>query len=455
MQIRSRLTLQFSIFVASILFIAFSYIYFEVRRHLVKEHFNIARSKAIFTASLAISRLEQPTNLPPYPEKSSFDNRINSLENLTVFNTAGQIVFSLASNPTNLSLPEISTIIKNKENCSIDGAKGTLIMSLESAKGNTYFIKSENTFNSSDLEKMRQTLWIIFMLTLSISAISGWFFAGRALAPINKIIADVNSIVPVDMNKRLVADDNKDELSRLVNTFNNLLERIQKAFYAQSSFLSNIAHEIKNPFTIIASQIDTNLNKKHQEADYIALLKSIREDVNNVNIISNNLMLLSQIQSGNINHDFKRFRMDELLWNCRNDVLKINKDYTIEVSMENMPGDESLLFVFGNETLIRLAVTNLVDNGCKFSMDKWVKLNLKLLENDKLILEIEDNGPGIAGDEKEMIFKPFFRSDKTKSFKGSGIGLSLVESIVQLHKFSLFVKSKKPQGTIFTLHLFS
>lgn len=455
MQIRSRLTLQFSIFVASILFIAFSYIYFEVRRHLVKEHFNIARSKAIFTASLAISRLEQPTNLPPYPEKSSFDNRINSLENLTVFNTAGQIVFSLASNPTNLSLPEISTIIKNKENCSIDGAKGTLIMSLESAKGNTYFIKSENTFNSSDLEKMRQTLWIIFMLTLSISAISGWFFAGRALAPINKIIADVNSIVPVDMNKRLVADDNKDELSRLVNTFNNLLERIQKAFYAQSSFLSNIAHEIKNPFTIIASQIDTNLNKKHQEADYIALLKSIREDVNNVNIISNNLMLLSQIQSGNINHDFKRFRMDELLWNCRNDVLKINKDYTIEVSMENMPGDESLLFVFGNETLIRLAVTNLVDNGCKFSMDKWAKLNLKLLENDNLILEIEDNGPGIAGDEKEMIFKPFFRSDKTKSFKGSGIGLSLVESIVQLHKFSLFVKSKKPQGTIFTLHLFS
>src|SRR5690606_32572789 len=135
MQIRSRLTLQFSIIVASILFIAFSYIYFEVRRHLVKEHFNIARSKAIFTASLAISRMEQPTDLPPYPEQSSLDNRINSSENLTVFNTAGQMVFSLSSNPSYLSLQEISSVIKNKEDCSIEDTKGTLVMSIQSAKG--------------------------------------------------------------------------------------------------------------------------------------------------------------------------------------------------------------------------------------------------------------------------------------------------------------------------------
>src|SRR4029079_9948186 len=96
----------------------------------------------------------------------------------------------------------------------------------------------------------------------------GWFFARQALSPVSAIMNQVDALLPTDMSHRLEATNQKDELSRLVITFNNLLDRIQHAFKNQKMFLSNISHELKNPLNVIVSQVEVTLDKERSVEDY-------------------------------------------------------------------------------------------------------------------------------------------------------------------------------------------
>ena len=109
------------------------------------------------------------------------------------------------------------------------------------------------------------------------------------------------------------------------------------------------------------------------------------------------------------------------------------------------------LFFNGNEQLLRTALINLMDNGCKFSPDKKVKASLSFSSEGAIIIEFTDNGPGIPQEELPMIFNAFYRSPRTSIIKGSGIGLSLVQSILKLHHIELNVNSRSGHGTTFIL----
>ncbi len=92
-----------------------------------------------------------------------------------------------------------------------------------------------------------------------------------------------------------------------------------------------------------------------------------------------------------------------------------------------------------------------MDNGCKYSPDKQVRVRLSFLPEGNTVIEIQDQGPGIPDDEIALVFEPFYRSRKTDKVKGSGVGLSLVDSIVKLHRIELKVSGRQPNGTVFRL----
>ena len=116
-----------------------------------------------------------------------------------------------------------------------------------------------------------------------------------------------------------------------------------------------------------------------------------------------------------------------------------------------MPENEQLLNVNANEALLRTAILNLMDNGCKYSPDHRVRVSAVFRPDGSHTVEVADNGPGIPPEDIELIFEPFFRSERHRQIKGTGIGLSLVKSILNLHHIALSVESPKQGGTIFRM----
>lgn len=143
-------------------------------------------------------------------------------------------------------------------------------------------------------------------------------------------------------------------------------------------------------------------------------------------------------------------RLDELIFDTKEFVLKNNPNYKIEIVFDALPEEPEHLCVVGNSSLLKIAFINLVQNACKFSSDNQALINLSATDFYKVI-HIEDKGIGIEPQEIEYIFQPFYRSSKTSETKGYGIGLSLVDRIIKMHNGKIKVASELGVGTKFSI----
>ncbi len=450
MQIRTRLTIQFMLIVASIMLVAMFYIYFQFKQHLQNEFYGNLRSKANLTVGVVVGRLERE-GLAEVPSPGNTATFTAFTENISIFDALGRRVYTFNPSAKNIAQATLEEINKMGE-CRFPhgeyNAFGTRFMA---PSGKVYTVIAEAVFNPTELANLSRILIVVFFAFCGLVAIGGWFFAGQALSPVSNIMNQVDAILPSDMSRRLETSKNSDELARLVVTFNRLLDRLQAAFNAQKLFLSNISHELKNPLTVIISQIEIMLQKERPAAEYRQTLQSVLDDARELNLVSDKLMQLAKINASGQEVSFEKIRIDEAVWQAKSALLKAHADYTINFEIVNLPADEEKLFVRANDQLLRTALTNLMDNGCKYSPDKKVKVKLSFSPEGNSIIEIQDQGPGIPEEEVALVFEPFYRSSKTEKVKGSGVGLSLVDSIMKLHRINLKVSGRQPSGTVFRL----
>ncbi len=149
---------------------------------------------------------------------------------------------------------------------------------------------------------------------------------------------------------------------------------------------------------------------------------------------------------------YRMLRIDDLLWQVRSELLARFPEFSIKTEMQEEIDDEDQLIVSGNEMLLKTAVANIIENGCKYSANHQVMISLsKLVEN--LVIPFTDQGIGIPEHEIQMIFQPFYRSQAVKNNEGHGIGLSLAQRVIILHKGTLSVTSQVGLGSDFTIHL--
>ncbi|MCF8244279.1 MAG: HAMP domain-containing histidine kinase [Saprospiraceae bacterium] len=450
MQIRTRLTLQFMLIVASIMLAAMLIIYFQFKSHLQQEFFGNLRSKANLTVSVAMNRLERDglQEVPNTPAAKSFTP---FTENISIYDDQNRRVYTFNPSPADFKPATLAEIRKMGECQFKHSGYSAIGTSHEGSSGKRYVVIAEAIFKPEALTKLTRILVMVFCATCLLVAIGGWFFAGQALGPVSRIMNQVDALLPSDMNRRLETSRNNDELARLVVTFNRLLDRLQTAFNAQKLFLSNISHELKNPLTVITSQIEIILQKDRTEAEYRQTLQSVLDDTRELNLVSDKLMQLAKITASGQQVEFEKIRIDEAVWQAKAALLKSHPDYKINFEIVNLPEDEALLYVKANDHLLRTALTNLMDNGCKYSPDHHVKVRLLFLVEGNPAIEIQDRGPGIPEAELPLVFEPFYRSPKTDKVKGSGVGLSLVDSIVKLHRIELKVSNLQPSGSVFRL----
>ena len=410
MQIRTRLTLQFIFIVAGILCVVLFYVYFQFKQNLQDEFFGNLRSKALMTAHMVADKLTEPAYLElqhvePHPLLAD-----TYTENISLYDLSGRRIYSFNPAPGLLNAPTLRQIRRTRELRFSLGRYEAIGMLYANPAGREFVVVAEAVFNQTHLSNLGRILILVFLIAIALVAVGGWFFARQALAPVSQIMNQVDALAATDMSQRLVTTDQQDELSRLVITFNRLLDRIQQAFRVQKMFLSNISHELKNPLNVIISQIEIALHKERPRGEYRQTLESVLSDVQELNEVTDKLMQMARINSDGSAIQFQALRIDEMIWQTKAAFLKSRPDYRVGFEVVNLPALEEKLYVKANEQLLKTALVNLMDNGCKFSPDSHVTVRLAFPDEETPVIEIEDAGPGIGEHELPLVFHAFYRS---------------------------------------------
>jgi signal transduction histidine kinase len=266
------------------------------------------------------------------------------------------------------------------------------------------------------------------------------------------VVKQVDKITITSLNVRVNEGNGTEEIAQLAITFNRMLERLESAFEMQRSFVSNASHELRTPLTSITGQIEVSLMKSRTREEYEAILESVLEDIKALNSLSNGLLDLAKASSDISAIAIHPLRIDEILWETREELIVRKNDYKISIQFSEPIEDEKELTVFGNDHLLKTAIVNLMDNACKFSSDKSVEIFLSV-ENMHFVAEFTDRGIGIDTDDMERIFQPFFRAPNAKNISGNGLGLSLTDKIIHLHHGTISIESQLNKGTIVTVRI--
>lgn len=312
-------------------------------------------------------------------------------------------------------------------------------------------------FISSPINDVKLAVSYIRTLMLSISVISGilviilsFVFASSLVGPIEKLTRVSERMSKGELNSRVEISSN-DEIGILGQSFNSMAEQIEKIESNRLKFLGDISHDLKTPLATI-KVLAESLEDEEDITIFKEFFKDIVSEVDRMTLMVNNILQLDKISNVNIPLKKSDFIFGEIVKEaiCSVSTLANNKQITME--FVNLSHDG--LF-FADKEKIKALTLNLIENAVKYTQNGGhVEVKLKR-EESFFNLIVKDNGKGIPEEDLPFIFDRFYRVDKTRhrDTGGSGIGLSIVKTVVDLHRGRIQVNSTLGEGTEFIISL--
>lgn len=307
-------------------------------------------------------------------------------------------------------------------------------------------VSAKNYYASNHLLFMRNVILLGVLFIALITTYLSFFFSKRIFDPIKHITDRVKQISKDNIHLRIEEKKNDAEISQLISTFNDLLDRLETSFETQNNFVSNASHEFGTPLTSIMGEAEVMLMKQRSPEEYQQSLMSILGQAERLNQITQTLLYLAQTGYTNKRVNFEILRTDDLIWQVKEMIDKLNPKNNIQVDFSLLPENPKKLKVMGNRQLLSLAFTNILTNACKYSNNKPVVVTIAS-SDDQVFLAFTDHGIGIPESELPFIYDPFFRASNTRNFEGYGIGLPLTRNIIKIHNGQLQLSSVVNEGT--------
>ena len=317
------------------------------------------------------------------------------------------------------------------------GGKTISQVPLSGANGVTFTLRNYSIIGAA----------IIFV----VGAIGGYFLSGRMLKPIDKVTSVARRSSYSNLKERLSYGGPNDEIKRLADTFDNMLNRLDDAVESQKQFVQDASHELRTPIATALTNIEVlEMNSDATIADYNELTRVLKLSLDRMNNISNSLQLLSE--NGNPAGRLVKVNIKEV-------ISEVVNEAEIEARRQgiilNWKPSAVEVAVSGDTFQIKQVIFNLVDNAIKYnrpggSVDITVQI-----ENRLVIIKVADTGMGIATEDLPRVFDRFYRVDKSRSRErgGSGLGLAIVKKIVEEHGGMVSVESIPGQGSTFRIQL--
>jgi heavy metal sensor kinase len=476
--VRFKLTLWY-VLILGVLLVSFSsFLYITVSKSLYRDVDNKLRALAELIASDSSSPLS----------KYGFGNIDQALEVSMNLKPVGKFIQLLdesgkvgpkSENLKNIQLPISLTALKN-------ASKGLVTFETNVSFGNTplrivtlpvvdksHISKIVQVASSlEDVEDALNTLLLLLTITvpfaLMIASLGGQFLANKALKPVDQITNMARVTTSRNLNQRIQPLKSNDEISRLAETFNEMISGLDESFHKIKQFSTDASHELKTPLTILRGEIEVALLKERVPEEYRAILRSNLEEINRMSRIVDDLLLLSKEDGGELKLLREEIHLPEILDEVIHQMSFLAQTKRIRLEASSHRENVSIT---GDPLRIRELFINLIDNSIKYteegglvqinSTKDFVPSASQRSERNgedgtwfaKVV--ISDTGIGIAKEYQERIFDRFFRVDKARSREegGSGLGLSICKWIVETHHGEMKVQSEVGRGSSFIVRL--
>ena len=333
-----------------------------------------------------------------------------------------------------------------------DGFRGLVRPISAGGRAYTFVVLQSLHSQKEMMQDIRDTfLWAI-PVALLLASLGGYFLARKSLAPITAMAAQARSMGAANLNSRLAIANERDELGQLAQTFNQLLERLERSFEQQRRFMADASHELRTPVAILRGEAEVTLSKAERSPDeYRQTLSILREESQRLAHIIEDLFTLARADAGQYPLTLRDAYLDEIASGAllRARSLALAKNITL------VPAIESDLPIRADEALLERMLLNLLDNAIKYSPPgSTVTLHCRR-DAGRYVLTVADNGPGIPVELQPRIFERFFRADKARSRSegetgGAGLGLSIARWIVEAHHGQLTLTRSDTAGSTFT-----
>ncbi|WP_457663231.1 sensor histidine kinase [Sinorhizobium medicae] len=303
-------------------------------------------------------------------------------------------------------------------------------------------------------EKFRALVRQALMVALGIMGLGAlviWFGIGRnALRRIDRMSEASTKIMAGDLSQRLPASGSGDEFDRLSESLNAMLERIEKLNEGLKQVSDNIAHDLKTPLTRLRNKAEAALADGGEDSRSGALEQIIAESDQLIRTF-NALLMISRVEAGSAVAEMSEVDLSRIVEDCVELYEPLAEDKDMRIEAEAAPG----VAISGNRELISQALGNLVDNAIKYAEgaeNPLIRVEMKRSDR-QVVLTVADHGPGIPENIRGEVVKRFVRLDESRSKPGTGLGLSLVEAIMELHRGSLDLSATEVGGRGLTVRM--
>ena len=307
-----------------------------------------------------------------------------------------------------------------------------------------------NIGQASAIETVIQISFVILPFFLILSAIGGYIITKNAFTPIEKIRRIAEKINEGnDLSQRINLGKGDDELHTLANTFDVMFDRLQTSFENEVQFTSDVSHELRTPITVILTQAEYGKGYISSVEEAQKSFGIIEKEGQKMSKLVSQLLTLARMERGRQKLNLENINLSELIEMTVETQTLSAKSKNIKFITKIMPE----IYANIDEMMIMRVFTNLISNAISYGKQNGTVIIELFLKEDKIISKISDDGIGISEDKLDKIWLRFYQVDPSKNGDNSGLGLSMVKKIVELHKGEIFVESELGKGTTFTIIL--
>ncbi len=443
MTLRNRFTLISSLSFGIVSIITSAVIFFAYYDSTKIFYFEKLRNTALISAIYYLEKDELPKDRHAQIKKEY--NHLIQNNRVAVYNQNNEVTFGHNLNDKNIKLSHLKAVRSNKGLQFMSDNQFYYGIFYPDNQGDfVVFVKSPNDSFQSQILRLA-----IIMLSVLIVGLLVIYFLSRYLSkvvykPISNVVERINKVDYNNISTAITSTNTNDEVEELIKSYNKLLGRISENVLLQQNFINYVSHEFKTPLAAISGNLEVFAQKDRTPEEYREVAKESLENVYEIENILNNLLLMSGMTKLESSH--QPMRVDELIWKIYEKLEPKAKENNSSIKIELKVTKPALLEFPGNETLLYLALYNIVENAIKYSFDKPVVITLSE-KDSQLHIRVKDEGRGIPSEDLAKISETFYRGKNVDTVKGSGIGLSLSKSIFDHHNIQMEIDSIVNVGT--------
>lgn len=289
---------------------------------------------------------------------------------------------------------------------------------------------------------LRQALGVSLFWLALVGALGGMFVSHRMLERVDVMSASARRIMAGDLNERLAISGAGDELDRLAENFNAMLERISELMTGLREVSDNIAHDLKTPLTRLRNRAEAALRGASENGEHREALHKVIEESDALIRVFNALLMIARAEAGYSSDNLTVYDADAVV----SDIVEMYEPVAEEQGVRLQASTEPGLPITGSRELLGQALVNLVDNALKYGAsgeNKSIDVSAKRV-CDRVEIVVADHGPGISPQDRERVVGRFVRLENSRSRPGSGLGLSMAAAVARLHHGALRIEDNAP-----------